>query len=255
MITGAQTTDEQSTPTPLAKELISDAALELQLIRARQISAWRAGRVGPLAPCEVIEGSNEQLGIALLRWMSETRVVVSIHDDPGPIRGWFDMASEHDLIRGGYRMASVLDAGTTESALQSFLAEQDDQDYRVGFAPLRIKLLDRLGVVMEGPVVEGQRTLMLMKDRAALAAGVRYANAVRASAWRVSHDALPVGALSGRQQSIALMLASGLRDIEIAERLGVSLRTVRGEVSALLDALGAETRYEAGFKYALLGGE
>lgn len=239
--------------TPLAKELISDAALELQLLRARQIAAWRSSG-GATTLCEVAGGEPDQVMAALRRWVSDTRVVLSVHDDPGPVRGWYNsLAGEQDMIRRGYSMASLVDVNSIESPLQSFLADQDDRDYRLGFAPLRIKLLDRVGVVMEGPVVDGERTAILMRERAALAAGMRYVNAVRASAWRLPESEPELDALSARQRMVAVMLSSGLRDVEIAERLGVSLRTVRSEVAAVLEGLGAATRYEAGFRYALLG--
>lgn len=253
-MTSAAAQDEGSaTASPLAKELITDAALELQLIRARQVAAWREGRSGSEQPCEVAVGDSEQIMATLRNWVADTRLIVSVHDDPGPLQGWFDsLPGEANMIRHGYRMGSLVEARTVEKPLRGFLADQDDRDYRLGFVPLRIKLLDRVGVVMEGPVVDGERTAMLMRDRAALAAAARYVHAVRASAWRVREAGDDLVALSARQRTVANMLSGGLRDEEIADRLGVSLRTIRAEVAAVLELLGAATRFEAGFRYATL---
>lgn len=65
-------------------------------------------------------------------------------------------------------------------------------------------------------------------------------------AWRVG---LPVphstyeAALGDR---LLAMLAAGLKDEAIARYLGISLRTVRRRVAALMDELGAQTRFQLG---------
>lgn len=48
-----------------------------------------------------------------------------------------------------------------------------------------------------------------------------------------------------RMRQVAQMLAAGLKDETIARRLGVSTRTVRRTVSAMLDHLGADSRFQA----------
>ena len=50
--------------------------------------------------------------------------------------------------------------------------------------------------------------------------------------------------LSARQAQIAYMAASGLTDGDIAERLGISARTVESHVSATLSALGLSSRLQ-----------
>ncbi len=56
--------------------------------------------------------------------------------------------------------------------------------------------------------------------------------------------------LSARQREIADLLACGHTDESVARRLGVSVRTVRAEVAALRDTLGADSRFQAGVRYA-----
>lgn len=53
-------------------------------------------------------------------------------------------------------------------------------------------------------------------------------------------------ALSSRQRAIGELLATGAKDAAIARQLGISLRTVRAEISELITALGATSRFQAG---------
>ena len=42
------------------------------------------------------------------------------------------------------------------------------------------------------------------------------------------------------------MMSTGAKDAAIARELGLSLRTVRAEISALIAGLGAKSRFQAG---------
>jgi DNA-binding NarL/FixJ family response regulator len=53
-------------------------------------------------------------------------------------------------------------------------------------------------------------------------------------------------ALTSRQLAIGRLMATGVKDATIARELGVSLRTVRSEISALITGLGATSRFQAG---------
>ncbi|NEA32181.1 response regulator transcription factor [Streptomyces sp. SID13031] len=52
--------------------------------------------------------------------------------------------------------------------------------------------------------------------------------------------------LTGRQVTIGRLMATGAKDAAIARQLGLSLRTVRAEISALIAGLGARSRFQAG---------
>ncbi|MEU6479940.1 LuxR C-terminal-related transcriptional regulator [Streptomyces sp. NPDC047017] len=75
-------------------------------------------------------------------------------------------------------------------------------------------------------------------------------------AWET---AVPLGAgqpgegLSGNEKLLLKLLAGGLTDDAAAKRLGVSLRTVRRQMSSLMERLNARSRFEAGLKAAQLG--
>jgi DNA-binding NarL/FixJ family response regulator len=59
--------------------------------------------------------------------------------------------------------------------------------------------------------------------------------------------------LTDRELEVLALLATGLRNAEIADRLVVSSRTVEHHVSAILAKLGARTRGEAGAAAVRLG--
>ncbi|ONI71866.1 hypothetical protein BWI15_17235 [Kribbella sp. ALI-6-A] len=52
--------------------------------------------------------------------------------------------------------------------------------------------------------------------------------------------------LTTRQVTIGRLMATGAKDAAIARQLGLSLRTVRSEISALIAGLGARSRFQAG---------
>ncbi|MFI6493125.1 LuxR C-terminal-related transcriptional regulator [Streptomyces sp. NPDC050564] len=62
----------------------------------------------------------------------------------------------------------------------------------------------------------------------------------------------PAG-LTERQAQVMRLLAEGLTNPEIAERLVVSVRTVDNHVSAVLDKLGVHTRRQAAARAVELG--
>jgi DNA-binding CsgD family transcriptional regulator len=69
---------------------------------------------------------------------------------------------------------------------------------------------------------------------------------------RASTRANPAG-LTQRELEVLVLLADGLRNAEIAERLYLTPKTVRHYVSAILGKLGVETRTEAARAAAKLG--
>ncbi|TCO48212.1 regulatory LuxR family protein [Kribbella antiqua] len=56
----------------------------------------------------------------------------------------------------------------------------------------------------------------------------------------------PVKDLTSRQIAIGRLMSTGAKDAAIARELGLSLRTVRAEISALVAGLGAKSRFQAG---------
>lgn len=60
-----------------------------------------------------------------------------------------------------------------------------------------------------------------------------------------NRPAQPLAALTTREQQVLELLARGLSNDEIAERLGIAAKTVRNQVSAIFDKLQVSTRAQA----------
>jgi Sugar-specific transcriptional regulator TrmB len=112
--------------------------------------------------------------------------------------------------------------------------------------PMRLYLIDRRLAVLP-PRQPETGTLIIVHPSAALDAFSEFFE----SLW---NRALPLPSGQGQsaadQELISLLLA-GLTDTASARHLGVSQRTVQRRVAALLDELGAQTRFQAGAKLAL----
>jgi DNA-binding CsgD family transcriptional regulator/sugar-specific transcriptional regulator TrmB len=61
------------------------------------------------------------------------------------------------------------------------------------------------------------------------------------------------GDLTDYERELLSLLAQGITDQAAARRLGIGLRTVRRQMSGLMDRLGAASRFEAGLKAAQRG--
>ncbi|MYT28596.1 MULTISPECIES: helix-turn-helix transcriptional regulator [unclassified Streptomyces] len=69
-----------------------------------------------------------------------------------------------------------------------------------------------------------------------------------ASPFPLSFDAMSAVRISGEiQETIVAMLAEGLEDKSIARRLGMSVRSCQRHVAEVMKALGAKSRFQAGF--------
>jgi two-component system, NarL family, nitrate/nitrite response regulator NarL len=172
------------------------------------------------------------------------------------------------LARGGWAMAGEVDS---LSAVPSAWLE-------LSFDAV---LWDAHGAQLRTEVPEGPPLLALVDDegtaRRLLAAGVAGAVArasapdtVSAALWAVAHGlhvseaslelvrplarapALP-GDFTKREREVLGLLAEGLSNRAIAERLSISRHTVKFHVNALLQKLGVEGRTEAVVRAARLG--
>lgn len=59
-----------------------------------------------------------------------------------------------------------------------------------------------------------------------------------------------VPALSERERELLVLLSAGCGDDSMAVQLGISVRTVRRRISAIMTRLGARSRFQAGAKAA-----
>ncbi|MFC7305766.1 LuxR C-terminal-related transcriptional regulator [Streptomyces monticola] len=89
---------------------------------------------------------------------------------------------------------------------------------------------------------------------------IRYLVTVFDRLWRLATPlSEPLGApgdiegLTHRERAIAALLAEGHNDTEVAERLGINVRTCRHHISKLAEALGSSSRAQLGVRIAQAG--
>ncbi|WP_049797290.1 helix-turn-helix transcriptional regulator [Kribbella flavida] len=234
-----------------SRQQVWDASLRLQVVRARCCDEWAAGHP---VDAEVEVFGSDHLGMR--HWLHDLcwnagELVTVTSTQCQTVEGF---APSHKLnqvlVERGTRMTSFFDTDAGSDTMTDFLIAAEDLPYYLACGPIQLKLLDGERVVVEGPVVEGRRSLMLMSGREAVNAAGQYLRAVRETAVRASELREADADLTSRQQVIAELLGEGCTDDQIAERIGLSVRSVRYEVARLLDALNVRTRFAAGVRYA-----
>lgn len=136
----------------------------------------------------------------------------------------------------------------------------------------RIRLLAPDVVLSDVPIDTGVPTVILVSDtlNSEDASGVLMRSAtaeqieaalravaegltVRDGSMRMRHPQELTESLTHRELEVLQLLAEGLTNKEIAQRLAISEHTVKFHVNAILTKLGAETRTEAVVQAARLG--
>ncbi|MEU1879121.1 DNA-binding response regulator [Streptosporangium sp. NPDC020072] len=120
--------------------------------------------------------------------------------------------------------------------------------------PYETIIVDGLLAVLAGPPGPGERSYTVVRSPDVVA----NVNALFLTAWNAAVDlaefrrsAPPV--LDQESLRVLSMLGSGRKDESAARELGLSLRTYRRRVAALMKALGADSRFEAGLRARDLG--
>lgn len=190
-----------------------------------------------------------------------------------------------DVMRRGVSMLTLYqDSVRNDPATYAYARWMTDEGGQVRTAPLlppRMLIIDRKIAVVPIDLDNTKRGALVTREPAIVASLV----AVYQQAW---DTAVPLGAdrnrdrrdrdrrdrgqggdpregdgagreqefgegLSPGERELLLLLAKGMTDEAAAKRLGVSLRTVRRQMAALMERLGASSRFEAGLKAAQRG--
>jgi DNA-binding CsgD family transcriptional regulator len=125
---------------------------------------------------------------------------------------------------------------------------------RFAAVTVQIKIYDRRAVVIEGPRIDDDRSALVV-TRADVVEAARglFSTALATSvpaAAAIADDPRPW--LTPRQREVVALLTADLHDDEIAGQLGVSVRTVRGDIEVVRRVLGVRTRFAAGFQLGRL---
>jgi DNA-binding CsgD family transcriptional regulator len=229
-----------------AAEAARDAGAVLQLRRA-ELAAAVAER--PVPGVEVVVRGRTNLTPWLMRACRDWKELLSVNR-AGQVSVLRDsLPNNRLLVAHGMRMTSVFDdAGTTQEA-RTLLAAEEVGSYLIGVGPAQMKIADRRFVVLQGPELEGEATLMTVSEPRCLDAAFAYWGRVVESAVPVTEEPSPDGPrLSNRQRRVMALLATEASDDAIAQTLGVSVRTVRSDIAEVMRILGVRSRFAAGLR-------
>ena len=180
------------------------------------------------------------------------------------LAGWVADRRPEDLAAtmagrlGDVRVRKIYPSGLLlDSAASRELARRRD---RLG-AQIRITteevnetiVLDRRVVILAGDVRAGQRGYSVITQPET----VQGVMSLFETAWRSATDLAVYNARVAEIRELAPavldLLSQGVKDEAAARQLGLGVRTYRRRVAELMDALGAESRFQAGVRARELG--
>lgn len=143
-------------------------------------------------------------------------------------------------------LARVTPAGEESRVVHELPMRLIVVDRQVGLTPMRTDVWDQWLVVSAGPLLDA---LISVFDAAwARSRAVMTAQTEDDTTTPSMPATLPVAT-----KQVILLLAAGLRDKTIGDRLGMNVRTVERHVTRAMELLGARTRFEAGILATRLG--
>lgn len=231
-------------------QAVLDAAATLQVRRSE--AAAQAAR-GELSGGEVVAVGGGAIQDWLRSELATCRENLSVRPTGSLTQLRASLPYNRAFVESGARMVSVFDYFGLETDARLLLANEPVGDYLFGKAPVQMKILDRRRVLLDGPTIDGSTSLMAIHSTACMDAAWRYWDAIVASAIPVEDAGISdLDVFTQRQRQIVALLSSDLGDEAIAASLGVSVRTVRTEVAAILTALGVKSRFAAATRLARL---
>jgi DNA-binding CsgD family transcriptional regulator len=229
-----------------AQQTVLDAAAHLQVRRSE--AAAQAAR-GELVDGEIVAVGGGAVQEWLRQNLGSSQENLSVRPTGSLSQLRASLPYNRAFVEAGLRMVSVFDYFGLDTDARLLLANETVGDYLFGRAPVQMKIIDRRYVLLDGPSVDGVMSVMAVRSTACMDAAWRYWDAVVASAVPVEDVGISdLGSLTPRQRQVVALLASDLGDDAIAASLGVSVRTVRSEVAAILAALGVKSRFAAGVR-------
>ncbi|WP_228638059.1 helix-turn-helix domain-containing protein [Microtetraspora sp. AC03309] len=249
------------------RRLEAEAGLaEIRTTVADFAQLYQSGRLraDPAGLVEILSGED-----AVKRQMTETnRSVTSevLALDRPPYIGWPDnsvdsneseVAGTRELIARGvdirvvYCPESLRRPGRFETLLR--LAEEGERSRFLPSLPFKLRIVDRRVALM--PLVDGvYDNVALIRPSGLLDALIELFDAYWERGRPLTGTRPPVGDRPDEEDLLVLqMLKAGLKDETIARQLGVSARTATRRIAAVVERLGATTRFQAGAEASARG--
>jgi len=241
---GSDVTDNNASRQP-----ILDAVIALQGLRLAASTALAAANGQEVGEARIM-ARGQRVPAWMMRRTLTARHLLSTRPRTTAQQLRESIPVNNRCLHNGLSMVSIFDRDGTKPAARRILANETEGVYFLSYAPVQMRLVDHREVYLQGPLIGGEGSIMCLTSVRVLEAAHRYWQAVLhlAEPCRPESDLLP--SLSARQQQIMELLRQGMADARVAQMLGVSTRTVRYEVAAVMTELGARSRFAAGLLYA-----
>jgi len=232
------------TPVPFARqEEILDLAAALQL-RRREVADRLAA--GDDVDAEIYGRGVGEINGRLLVESQDWAEYRSLRPRITSAQLRYTIPPTRSSVAKGNRVISVFDQHGVDATGATLLAAEDPAVFRLSVVPVQVKLIYRDALLLQGPFIDEEVTVMMVRDRGCLAAAWRYWNAVADASYEPRRDLPGLDGLTPRQCAIVGMLGDDATDETIAAALDVSVRTVRYDIARVLELLGVRSRFAAG---------
>ncbi len=157
-----------------------------------------------------------------------------------------------ELLENGVRRRTLYDTSTrdhvpTRKAVEAIAAGGGEFGV-LPFIPLRILIFDEKLALVGRQLTRDDKAALVIRDHSL----INIFTHLFETAWELSESFLAPeqveSPLSSMQRSIIQGLASGLSDESIARRLDINVRTCRRHIAWMLEALRADSRFQAALK-------
>ncbi|MGI5191478.1 DNA-binding response regulator [Promicromonospora sp. CA-289599] len=155
-------------------------------------------------------------------------------------------------LRKMYRSAMLLD----HAAARHLARDRDSHGAHVRVTTQEINetiILDRRLVILAGDLTAGRRSYTVITQREAVQGVTSLFDAAWHSATELDVYDTQIAEIRQLAPQVLDLLSQGAKDEAAARTLGLGVRTYRRRVAELMDALGAESRFQAGVRARELG--
>ncbi|GAA1867940.1 helix-turn-helix transcriptional regulator [Myceligenerans crystallogenes] len=228
-----------------ARVRVHDAMARMQ---AERIRVCRAMESGQQVSARVLGRGSQEINRNMAAEALNWRDLESIRSSGTIEQLAVSLPNNAVLVEAGLRMTSVWHYHGLDPDVRLALTAEDPASYFFGYAPVQMKIAGGDEVLLDGPIIRGEHTVIAVRDAACVRAARGYWDAVRATIYPCAEEDLPFDELTERQRRVVALMLTCSSDEQIARRLGTSVRTVRTEVATVLALLDAPTRFVAGVR-------
>jgi DNA-binding CsgD family transcriptional regulator len=228
---------------------VLDAGMALWAARARVLQSLADGTA---RDCH-IGGVGDEINDWLFEESPSWRHLLSVRPTGTAAQLRRSLPNNRALVDAGLEMVSVFDYERLEEECRQLIVAEPLGQYLFAVAEVQMKVIDHERVLLDGPSVGGEPSVMVCRAPAVLEAAMRYWNAVLGSAFDCGQERAAEPRLTERQRLVVGLMQDGMTDEAMARQLEVSVRTVRSDVAAVLEALQVRSRFSAGFRLGRSG--